>query len=111
MTVNQGLLIVALNVIYKLFNWKPDWKIKFWMIGIAFLSIPGLYFFMNPDLSVIQVFLFLLGLDLSLRAKAIQGGVLLGLSFFSFSIILLPLIVVIYYLSLNKKQTPVVWFS
>lgn len=110
MTVNQGLLIVALNVIYKLFNWKPDWKIKFWMIGIAFLSIPGIYFFMNPDLSVIQVFLFLLGLDLSLRAKAIQGGVLLGLSFFSFSIILLPLIVVIYYLSLNKKQTPVVWF-
>lgn len=110
MTVNQGLLIVALDVIFKLFNWIPDWKTKFWMIGITAFSIPVLYFFMNPDFSIIQVFLFLFGLTLSLRAKAVQGGVLLGLSFFSFSIILLPLIVVIFYLSLNKIKTPAIWF-
>ena len=110
LTINQGLLIGSLEVIFRLLSWKPEWKTKLWMTGITIFSCPGLFFFINPDLTLIQFFLFLMGLDLSMRSRAVSGGVLLGLSLLSFSIVLLPLLVLISYLGFSKKQTPVIWF-
>jgi hypothetical protein len=110
LTINQGFIFWIIETIYRLLDWKPDWKIRILNGAIAFLSFLGISFLMAPDLSVIQTLLFLIGLSFSLNKKPIPGGLLLGFSLLSFQLTTLALLLVITFFLVTKKKGPVVWF-
>jgi len=110
LTVNQGVVIGMIETIYRLLDWKPGWQIRLLNGGIAFFSFLGISFLLDPDLSVIQSLLFLMGLNYSLSEKPIQGGLFLGLSLLSFQLTTLALFLVIVFFLINNKKSSFVWF-
>ncbi len=111
LTINQGFLVWSLEVVYQLFNWRPDWKNRLINIGLAFFSFIGISFIFNPDLTIIQFFLFLMGMKFSLEDKPIPGGFFLALSILAFPMITLPLLLLIAFLITNRQLGSIIWFA
>ena len=110
LTVNQACIFLIVEQVYQLLKWRPAWKTRLLHLGLAFFSVFSLSFFSSPDLSIIQVLLFLLGLNLSLKNKFIAGGVVLSFTLFDFPMMNLPMLLLLMFLFILKKSDVIVWF-
>ena len=106
LTANQGIYLLCLVNCFKLFNWEPNSKVLWIILGGGLLGYFAVSNFLAANTSILQIYFFILGLSFAFSDKHIAAGLLLGLATIDPFNFFLPLIIVIGFFISRKQLEP-----
>jgi len=110
LTANQGIYLLCLANCIKIFNWEPNKKFTWIILGGGLFAYFGVSNFLDSNTSIIQFFFLILGLGFIFSEKPIPAGLMLGLATIDPFNYFLPLVIILGFLISRKQLEPIAWF-
>ena len=111
LTANQCIYLLCLINCIKLFNWEPNKKVLWIILGVGLFGYFAVSNFLAANTSIFQFYFFILGLGFIFSDKYIPAGLLLGLATIDPFNFYLPLLIVVGFLISRKQLEPIAWFA
>lgn len=110
LTVNLCIFLACILNFIKLLKWEPEKWLRITALVGGMLSFYGISNFLDANTSFIQLFFLLIGLNAVFSEKLILAGILMGIVTIDPFNFMIPLIIILLFLSKQKKVVSVIWF-
>ena len=111
LTINQTLIILAINMFMELLGLNVNQKVLFFIISILFLAHFSIVNLLYASISIFQLFFMVVSLKAFYQEDEILTGISLALMLVSPSLVVLPIIIILSMIIRNKKYSIISWFG